>query len=149
MFVHRLDHLMARSLELSERGRDAETRLNNQSAPYAHDQRWALEPAHTRDLPIPLTHTEMLWLSVWRRALRAVTRIARAFRCAWVEWVNLECARVPMSTSAHDSCPLGFMAELETIQRNNNPLYDLEEHYSCRKWCMGGRHVELGAAAVW
>jgi len=74
---------MARSLELSERGRDAETRLNNQSAPYAHD-----------------------------------------------------------------SCPLGFMAELETIQRNNNPLYGLEEHCSCRKWCMGGRHVEMGAAAV-
>jgi len=23
-----------------------------------------MEPAHARDLPIPLTHTEMLWLSV-------------------------------------------------------------------------------------
>jgi len=24
-----------------------------------------MEPAHARDLLIPLTHTEMLWLSVW------------------------------------------------------------------------------------
>jgi len=35
----------------------------------AQQQWWASEPAHTRDLLIPLTHTEMLWLSVWRRAL--------------------------------------------------------------------------------
>jgi len=34
------------------------------------------------------------------RALLALTRIARAFRCAWVEWVNLERARALMHTSA-------------------------------------------------
>jgi len=42
-----------------------------------------MEPAHARDLLIPLTHTEMLWLSVW------------------VEWVNLERARVPLPTYAY------------------------------------------------
>jgi len=40
-----------------------------------------MELAHARDLLIPLTPTEILWLSV-----------------SHVEWVNLERARVPLLT---------------------------------------------------
>jgi len=47
-----------------------------------------------------LWNPRMLEIYPFQQRMRAVTWIARAFRCAWVKWVNLQRARVPKHTSA-------------------------------------------------
>jgi len=52
-----------------------------------------------------LWNLRTLQIYPFRQRMRAVTRITRAFRCAWVKWVNLERERLAcfQSTPLHEA----------------------------------------------